>query len=191
MFKCFLKKQAFLFLLFMLVSCENQNLKSQLFLEHNFLKIIDAEAKWESFSQRESAKFKKSDKTIIELNPRIAYNEDADELLFDFFDKNPFYKDQFKDLIYDISYNEFSIDHKFAKQIGGYSIHFNSSNILTDELQNKNTERFVIENFKSFDSKAMLVLSKAEGKHIVVSVLLFVKNKSKWAIVKREILAKT
>lgn len=191
MFKCFLKKQAFLFLLFMLISCENQNLKSQLFLENNFLKIIDAKAYAEGFTQRKSTKFKKSEKTIIELNPRIAYNEDTDELLVDFFDKNPFYKDQFKDLIYDISYNEFLIDHKFAKQIGGYSINFNSSSIVTDEPQNRNTERFAVENFKSFDNKAMLVLSKAENKHIIVYVLLFVKNKSKWAIVKREILAKT
>lgn len=191
MFKCFLKKQALLFLLFMLVSCENQNVKSQLFLEHNFLKIIDAQSHAEGFSQRESTEFKKSDKTIIELNPRIAYNADADELLVDFFDKNHFYKDQFKDLIYDISYNEFSIDHNFAKQIGGYSIHFNSSRMVSDEPQNRNTERFAIENFKSFDSKAMLVLSKVEDKHIIISVLLFVKNKSKWRIVKREILAKT
>ncbi|TPG44095.1 hypothetical protein EAH81_05985 [Flavobacterium pectinovorum] len=174
----------------MLVSCENQNLKSQLFLEHNFLKIIDAEAHPEGFTQRKITKLKKSEKTIIQLDPKIAYNEDADELLVDFFDKNPFYKDQFKDLIYDISYNEFSIDHKFAKQIGGYSIHFNSSR-ATDEPRDKNTERFAVKNFKSFDNKAMLVLSKTENKHIIVSVLLFVKNKSKWAIVKREILAKT
>jgi hypothetical protein len=191
MFKCFLKKQAFLFLLFMLVSCENQNLKSQLFLEHNFLKIIDAEAHGEGFSQRKSTKFNKSKITIIELNPKIAYNADADDLLVDFFDKNPFYKDQFKDLIYDISYNEFSIDHKFAKQIGNYSINFCSSSMVTDELQNKNIERFAIENFKSFDNKAMLIVSKAENKHIIVSVLLFIRNKGKWAIVKREILAKT
>lgn len=183
MIKVFHKYKIFLLLTFTLFSCENHNLKGQQFIEHNFLSIIDPMAGTSQTPLRQRDE-PVGDKKIVLLNQNIVYNENMDDLLFTFFGNNPSYREQFNDLLYTVSYDEFSIDRTFAKQIGKYSINVNSRDNDT-----KNTESIAVENFKSFNNQAMLVLSTVKDKKKVFSILLFRKTKGRWQIIKREILA--
>lgn len=170
---------------FMFVACDYKHNFERKFIEDNFLKIVDTAAyKKGTFISLPKDTIRYSNLSV-NLIPKITYNKKIDEFTLSFFDENSDLRIMFQDVLSKDSYSEFSLNSDFPNQIGKYHIFFNKNE---EDSKIKYAGRIDIENLKIHNDKAILILSESIEHYGVTSLILLIKEKNQWKVIKREVL---
>jgi hypothetical protein len=173
------------------VECSNKTDKidktdlKQKFVEDNFLTIVDTLAYSRgAFITLPSDTIRYS-KLSVKLSQKIAYNSRVNEFVLAFFEKNDELKKIFKDILVNNENHEILLDSNFPKKIGKYHIFFNNNE---RDRSIKYAGTIGITNLKIDKDKAMLVLSESVEHFGKTYIVLLIKEKNDWEVVKRELL---
>ncbi|MBF7093087.1 hypothetical protein IUY40_16260 [Flavobacterium sp. ALJ2] len=184
-----------------LISCQRKTENPSTFIENNFLAIVDTVAyKHGAFVIPPPLPNGIIEKRplyphlAIELNKKIRYNKRIEKDVLTFFNLNKKVEADFKDLLENGNYFNFSLDKNFQKKIGKYYVFFDEKKI---DKKIKYVGRIDIENLKIYKNKAILVLSESVGGPRRVGsfgrtyIVLLAKEDNAWKIVKKELLYMT
>jgi hypothetical protein len=172
-------------------SNENSTKIEQLFLQDNFLSMVDTFAYVAgNFSPLPPMINKPIVDTVytnlsIELVDSIAYDKSS---LFDinsFFNSNTILKTRFQDIIKSKDFMVFKLDSNFQKKIGRYHIYLNK------KYENKMISyagMVKFSNFKILNNKAFLEVSQTYDRGGRSYIVLFEKENNVWKVIKKEIL---
>lgn len=157
----------------------------QKFIEDNFLTIVDTVAYRRGAFITTPSDSISYPKLSVKLFQRTYYLKGLEESTTAYFEKNKELGIIFKDVINKKSYSIITLNSNFPKSIGKYYFFFNEKE---QDKTMKYAGRIDIENFKIYNDKAVLLLSKSVGKYGTTSIVLLIKENGNWKVYKRDVL---
>jgi hypothetical protein len=134
----------------------------QKFIEDNFLKIVDTIAYSRGAFITTPSDSISYPKLSVKFSQKTVYIKELEKYTTAYFEKNKDLGIVFKDVINKKYYSIVTLNSNFPKSIGKYYFFFN------DNEQDKTIKyagRIDIENFKIYNNKAVLLLTKSLGKY--------------------------
>jgi hypothetical protein len=171
--------------LILFIKCVDKKQPKQKFIEENFLKIVDTLAYSRGAFITLPKDTIKYSKLSLKLSKEINYNPRVDEFILEFFKKNKELKKNFEEVILVNEKKETLIDETFPKKIGKYHIYFDKKDI---DNSIKYAGLIGFTNLKIKNNKAFLIFSESVEHYGKSYIVLLIKDKNNWKVVKKELL---